>query len=733
MDSMNEYKLSQNLDNIYPQSDVDTVISDVESSVSVASRQTIGKVDVSDPRLSTTKETIINYLKDFNNAYSVSQIVKVSNTCTITTNSNNQLNGIRTTKSISSGSGYVDGTYYDIPLCPTSGVNGENATANVTVDGGQVTEVSISNPGSGYVVDNQLIIKGIPGSISETRCSVASLLPENIGAVQILGSIYQENNGVFRITSSTKNTVSYTNSSGRTETNSTAAAIICIPVYAISNVAYDQTKNQTTITTTSTQPHPFLIGNTVFFDGAFGKFTVSDVTSNRIFKVIGDATGATAVYSSGLTSQPKDTNSSNENANSRQFTIVDGFVSRITQSGGITNLSSNVDVNPAIGLNKGDFIQIEDEIMLVTQTGGSTINVIRGVLGTNASSHVNGSAIRRIKINAIELRRNSILRASGHTFEYTGFGPGNYSTGMPTNQDRVLTNDQVLISQSLPTHGGLVVYTGMNSNGEFFIGRKKYDATTGEEISLTPTVESETSFIDNLTVNTITVNNKLDASTAFAKIKELTVGIATVTDKLVVSGISTFKSGMEVTGISTFNSGMEVTGISTFNSGMEVTGASTFNSNVTVTAPATISGYGTIPIGGIIMWSGSIASIATNLPNWKLCDGNNGTPNLTDKFIIGASIDDGEAKTTVTGANTKTGGTKDAVVVDHTHTLGPLTFKRGRDGETQTEPHWGGGDRGDGSTPGADIATTSGASNGESGTNKNLPPYYALAFIMRVS
>ncbi|MFT6211083.1 MAG: hypothetical protein ACJAYA_001247 [Bacteroidia bacterium] len=38
-----------------------------------------------------------------------------------------------------------------------------------------------------------------------------------------------------------------------------------------------------------------------------------------------------------------------------------------------------------------------------------------------------------------------------------------------------------------------------------------------------------------------------------------------------------------------------------------------------------------VPIGGIIMWSGTIASID---PEWALCDGTNGTPDLTDKFII---------------------------------------------------------------------------------------------------
>jgi hypothetical protein len=94
---------------------------------------------------------------------------------------------------------------------------------------------------------------------------------------------------------------------------------------------------------------------------------------------------------------------------------------------------------------------------------------------------------------------------------------------MPTNQDRVLSSDEVLISQSLQSRGGLISYTGMNSNGEFFIGRKKYDATTGEEIDLANADQEEITFIDDLTVNKLTVNREIDADTARARFKEIEV------------------------------------------------------------------------------------------------------------------------------------------------------------------------------------------------------------------
>ena len=60
-------------------------------------------------------------------------------------------------------------------------------------------------------------------------------------------------------------------------------------------------------------------------------------------------------------------------------------------------------------------------------------------------------------------------------------------------------------------------------------------------------------------------------------------------------------------------------------------------SNVNVTAAnfyGNISGNGVIPIGGIIMWSGSIDTIPSG---WTLCNGSNGTPDLGDRFVMGAS------------------------------------------------------------------------------------------------
>ena len=154
-----------------------------------------------------------------------------------------------------------------------------------------------------------------------------------------------------------------------------------------------------------------------------------------------------------------------------------------------------------------------------------------------------------------------------------------------------------------------------------------------------------------------------------------------------------------------------------------------------------------LPYGSIIMWYGSIATIPSG---WALCNGSNGTPNLVNRFIIGASTDTGSTATTnVTGSDTATGGSKDAVVVTHNHTATEViqtgTFwASNRDGPAPTGVFTytnnvassslsGGGLTGDikefllDVTHSHDIAST-----GTSGTNANLPPYYALAFIMKI-
>jgi hypothetical protein len=84
----------------------------------------------------------------------------------------------------------------------------------------------------------------------------------------------------------------------------------------------------------------------------------------------------------------------------------------------------------------------------------------------------------------VELRRPSIARSGNHTFEYLGFGPGNYSTGFPLRQEVVLSDIQDFYAQAKRENAGIVFYTGLNSNGDLYIGNRKINAITGEETYL---------------------------------------------------------------------------------------------------------------------------------------------------------------------------------------------------------------------------------------------------------
>ena len=153
-------------------------------------------------------------------------------------------------------------------------------------------------------------------------------------------------------------------------------------------------------------------------------------------------------------------------------------------------------------------------------------------------------------------------------------------------------------------------------------------------------------------------------------------------------------------------------------------------SNGTTWTSATITSF---VAGMIIMWSGTIATIPSG---WLLCNGSNSTPDLRNRFIIGAFSDDsGTAKTTITGSATQTGGSKDASLPSHTHTatvtdpghFHTSTVLSGSNVNANPGVQVGSGNTGTAVTG----ITVANSTEGVSATNANLVPYYALAFIMK--
>jgi hypothetical protein len=148
---------------------------------------------------------------------------------------------------------------------------------------------------------------------------------------------------------------------------------------------------------------------------------------------------------------------------------------------------------------------------------------------------------------------------------------------------------------------------------------------------------------------------------------------------------------------------------------------------VTVTSTGT-----TIPTGVISLWYGSIGSVPTG---WYLCDGSNGTPDLRDRFVVGAGS---------TYSVAATGGATTATLVlnnlpAHTHTA---TVTDPGHLHTYERPSIGSAAGGGGSnaifqypTANTSTATTgitvSNASTGSGTSFSVLNPYYALAYIMK--
>lgn len=135
-----------------------------------------------------------------------------------------------------------------------------------------------------------------------------------------------------------------------------------------------------------------------------------------------------------------------------------------------------------------------------------------------------------------------------------------------------------------------------------------------------------------------------------------------------------------------------------------------------------------VPSGCILLWSGSIGSIPAG---FVLCNGSNSTPDLRDRFVVGAGS---------SYAVDATGGSANAIVVSHTHTATVTdpghAHSYSQPTATGVNSQSGGGVNqfsGGAATTGSNTTgiTVTNASSGTSGTNANLPPYYALCYIMK--
>jgi hypothetical protein len=531
-----DYKFSQPIQNLYPQVDRDNLKSDPNASICYASPSTIGQVLINDPENSITKETLNDCFKDYRINFGLNDIRSSTGIAhSIFTNIDHGLNPVTALTVVSGGSnyGYGDGipdqTLYNANLLPTNS-KGEGATAVIKItSSGSISDIKIMDGGSNYAVDDVLTVVGVATTTGWVPATVrVDSIYNHIGeTLQITGTDDDSYNQLYNITGITSSRVLEVDSSFEI---SSPSAILGFSRVSNSNVSltgnsflatHTASGDVTTFTTSGGRSHGLQVGDKVTFRrtdnenlGNYIVRTVVSLTSFTIGSNIGNSTSRVFPY---------------------KYSSTGGLISRSTESessrlvanyaGITTTLSDLIEANdPEIyipnllntGIKIGDYLEIDNEIVKVRENvvGGITpLIVFRGVLGTKQDSHESGTIIRKISPIPIELRRNSILRASGHTFEYLGYGSGNYSTAFPDRQDRQLSIQEELLSQSFKSDGGSSIFTGMNSNGDFYVGNKRVSSATGrEQVFDSPIPTSRGEEISNETSLDVTSTSELYVS-----------------------------------------------------------------------------------------------------------------------------------------------------------------------------------------------------------------------------
>jgi hypothetical protein len=524
---------SQNIVNLYPQLDRDNIDDNPKPSRSYANRFPVGNVTTNELKKSLTKESTDKFIKSIGLGNTVTTVPPVSSSeCTITLGNNHNLSGI-TTLSVSSSGDFesVDiGTHYNVKIIPDSSDlnNWTGALATLVVSGSNVASITVTNPGSGFE-------SGDTPTVDLTRFTgspsvVLSNLTENelTGAknlvVQFTGSGTKPDS--YHIIKSIPSANQITIHASSVNIDTDQYAFIVGPA-----VSATVTGSGTEKTFTCDQAHGLAVGSKFEHKNgtsgqataSVGTFVVKTVTSSTIFTAdVGTVSVSNGwVLKHGLSAHNATTGKGGENINVRGVQLFDREIAKVntaitsTETSLIfTPLNSQTNVNKRFGY--GDYIQIEDEILRIaskTATGSdNTYVVIRGALGTRSSAHAANSLITKIKPIPIEFHRPSILRASGHTFEYLGYGPGNYSTALPQVQVKTLTEREEFLSQSQESAAGAVVYTGMNDKGDFYIGNQKKSALTGEETTFDtpiPTVTGEDPSRLSVVFDEVTVKDRI--------------------------------------------------------------------------------------------------------------------------------------------------------------------------------------------------------------------------------
>ena len=526
---------SQQVSDFYPQLDRDNVRKNPPAMKSFARRAPLGKVDSNNILNSSTREAIDKFAQNFGVGLGVSSVTPVSaGIVTVQLTGQHDFNGVKEYENLSpfsSGTGFAVTDKYNVRLLDGS-QNWNGATAHIKVGVGStsITYFKLQSPGSGYVGGETLFPENFTGA--SIGVPTAGIINNVNDTIQVTG-VGKTSDGYYRITSipsSSSIAIAATAGDPTIIPNNSASGQYIFksgPSVAIASTHFDATTGLTTFTTST--PHNIRRG---------GQFTLVDNNNNKIGDFYSNTIASPNEFTSTTVTDPvfvsgyrilphafSDNNQTvdvKEAIGARYFNLYGGdsvgLKTDITATATIIPVQHASGIGTANRFELGDYLELNEEIVRVSDTGltgsgNDSLTVLRGQLGTVPKTHVINSPMRKIRTLAVEGRRPSILRASGHTFEYLGYGPGNYSTGLPQVQNRTLTETEEYLAQAQNRGGGSNVYTGLNNRGDFFIGNKKINSATGQEKSFDipiPSITGEDPSANSVVFDEVTVKQRLN-------------------------------------------------------------------------------------------------------------------------------------------------------------------------------------------------------------------------------
>ena len=336
-----------------------------------------------------------------------------------------------------------------------------------------------------------------------------------------------------------------------------------------------------------------------------------------------------------------------------------------------------------------------------------------------------------------EFVRPSIIRCSGHTWEWQGYL--NYSSALPKFQDKVFTFEESFERISVERDGGRVYCTGMDDNGNFIVGKKVIDLKTGDE----RTIAGESN--DSKVYRRLTIQERLlmfPNSTLDLRSSKISLNVNTTFEPTINEGFNTYASESRA-GFIKLATNEDII-VST--------------NKVKATTPNQLSFFG-VPIGTLLIFSSNNAP-----PGYLLCDGRSLSTTLYPELFAvlnysyggggnNFNLPDLRSRVPVGSGNgfniVTTGGYLDSELPSHNHAI-PDIFYLNADYDILLEgwTHTGEGVQpgGAGTRAGNAVTTNQGQTlaqngflqkqyhaTGTEGTNRlngNMQPYIVLNYII---